>query len=380
MDVYEAVTSRRAVRGFTDEPVSREVLERVLSAAAWAPSGSNVQPWRVYVVTGVPLAQLKKLATERVAAVDDWDEREYVMYPPTMKSPYGERRSAFGKERYSALGIEREDWEARMRAAIANWDCFGAPAALFCYIDRDLGLPQWSDLGMYLQTVMLLLRAERLHSCPQMAWSQVRETVSAILSPPDELMLFCGMSIGYEDPLWTTPAPAGRRSTRRSRSSRINRPLATIKIGPALIEAKPVRSTGTDAVVPMSSQGRGQSLRGRVSECETLRGLISTAQSGSCQVLVLRGEAGVGKTALLEYVSELASGFRCVQVAGVQSDMELAFAGLQQLCAPLMDHVDELPEPQREALNVAFGRGVGPTPDRFLVGLAVLSLMAAAAT
>jgi DNA-binding CsgD family transcriptional regulator len=96
-------------------------------------------------------------------------------------------------------------------------------------------------------------------------------------------------------------------------------------------------------------------------------------------VLVLRGEAGVGKTALLEHVSELASGFRCVHVVGVQSDMELAFAGLQQLCAPLMNHVDELPEPQREALNVAFGRGVGATPDRFLVGLAVLSLMAAAA-
>ncbi len=129
----------------------------------------------------------------------------------------------------------------------------------------------------------------------------------------------------------------------------------------------------------MSSQGRGRSLRGRVSDCETLRGLISTARSGSCQVLVLRGEAGVGKTALLDYVSELASGFRSVHVAGVQSDMELAFAGLQQLCAPLMHHVDELPGPQREALNVAFGRGVGATPDRFLVGLAVLSLIAAAA-
>jgi DNA-binding CsgD family transcriptional regulator len=129
----------------------------------------------------------------------------------------------------------------------------------------------------------------------------------------------------------------------------------------------------------MSSEGRGQRLRGRAGECETLRELISTVQSGSCQVLVLRGEAGVGKTALLEYVSDLASGFRCVQVAGVQSDMELAFAGLQQLCAPLMDHADELPQPQREALNVAFGRGVGPAPDRFLVGLAVLSLMSAAA-
>ncbi|HYZ69830.1 MAG TPA: AAA family ATPase, partial [Mycobacterium sp.] len=129
----------------------------------------------------------------------------------------------------------------------------------------------------------------------------------------------------------------------------------------------------------MSGQGGGQRLRGRARECETLRGLLSTAQSGTSQVLVLRGEAGVGKTALLGYVSDVAAGFRCVQVAGVQSDMELAFAGLQQLCAPLLTHLDELPEPQCEALNVAFGRGVGPTPDRFLVGLAVLSLMAAAA-
>ena len=123
------------------------------------------------------------------------------MYPPELKSPYVERRNQFGKERYSALGIVRDDWEARQRAAIANWDCFGASAALFCYIDRDLGMPQWSDLGMYLQTVMLLLRAEGLHSCPQMAWSQVRKTVAEIVSPPDELMLFCGMSIGYEDPV-----------------------------------------------------------------------------------------------------------------------------------------------------------------------------------
>jgi nitroreductase len=184
MDVYEAVTSRRAVRGFTDQPVSREVLERVLTAAGCAPSGSNIQPWNIYVVTGAPLAELKKLAVERVGVGDPWDEREYVMYPAVMKSPYGDRRAAFGRDRYSALGVAREDTEARMRAAIANWDCFGAPAALFCYIDRDLGLPQWSDLGMYLQTVMLLLRAEGLHSCPQMAWSQVRKTVEDIVSPP----------------------------------------------------------------------------------------------------------------------------------------------------------------------------------------------------
>ena len=92
MDVYEAVTSRRAVRGFTDEPVSREVLERVLSAAAWSPSGSNLQPWNTYVLTGAQLAELKKRAVERVANGDPWDEREYEMYPPALKSPYRERR------------------------------------------------------------------------------------------------------------------------------------------------------------------------------------------------------------------------------------------------------------------------------------------------
>ena len=199
VDAYEAVTSRRAVRGFTDEPVSREVLERALSAAAWSPSGSNIQPWTIYVVTGAPLAELKKRAVERVATGVPWDEREYEMYPPAMKSPYSDRRSAFGKERYSALGIARDDWEARQRAAIANWDCFGAPAALFCYIDRDLGRPQWADVGMYLQTVMLLLRAEGLHSCPQMAWSQTRKSVAEVVAPPADRILFCGMSIGYED-------------------------------------------------------------------------------------------------------------------------------------------------------------------------------------
>ena len=115
MDVYEAVASRRAVRGFTDEPVSREVLERVLSAAAWSPSGSNIQPCNIYVLTGALLAELKTRAVERVAHGEPWDERQYEMYPAALKSPYAERRSAFGKERYSALGIAREDWEARQR-------------------------------------------------------------------------------------------------------------------------------------------------------------------------------------------------------------------------------------------------------------------------
>ncbi|KAA0113696.1 AAA family ATPase [Mycolicibacterium sp. P9-22] len=119
-------------------------------------------------------------------------------------------------------------------------------------------------------------------------------------------------------------------------------------------------------------------LRGRERDRAVLDDLTAQARSGSSQVLVLRGEAGVGKTALLDYVSEQAIGFSSMRLAGVQEDMELAFAGLQQLCMPLMDQLEVLPQPQREALEVAFGHGAGPAPDRFLVGLAVLSLMAAA--
>ena len=199
MDVYEAVKSRRAVRAFTDRPVPREALCRVLSAAAWAPSGSNIQPWHVYVLTGAPLTELKRLAGERVAAGDPWDEREYEMYPAALTSPYRERKSAFGAQRYGALGIAPGNLEASQRAASANWQFFGAPVGLFLYIDRGMGSPQWADVGMYLQTVMLLLRAEGLDSCPQMAWSVYRKTVAKVLSPPKELILFCGMSIGYED-------------------------------------------------------------------------------------------------------------------------------------------------------------------------------------
>ncbi|MBF8186004.1 nitroreductase [Nonomuraea sp. K274] len=199
MDVYEAVMSRRAVRRFTGRRIPREVLQRVLSAAAWAPSASNIQPWHAYVLTGRPLAELKERMGKRLAAGDPWDEPEYENYPAALKSPYHERKFAFGQEHYGALGIAREDLEARQRAAAENWECYGAPAALFCYIDRDMGLPQWSDVGMFLQTVMLLLRAEGLHSCTQMAWSKYHKTVAEILSPPDELLLFCGMSIGFED-------------------------------------------------------------------------------------------------------------------------------------------------------------------------------------
>ncbi|GHH10532.1 nitroreductase [Streptomyces rubradiris] len=200
MDVYDAVATRRAVRKFTSEHVPKEVLTRVLSAASRAPSGANLQPWHTYVLTGKRLEKLKEQAVARAAAGDPGDEPQYEMYPRDLKSPYRERRWAAAEKRYGALGISRDDRAARREAVIANWHCFGAPAALFSYIDQDMGPSQWADVGMYLQTVMLLLRAEGLHSCPQMAWSVYHRTVADIVSPAEPLVLFCGVSVGHADP------------------------------------------------------------------------------------------------------------------------------------------------------------------------------------
>ncbi|MFE8991372.1 nitroreductase [Streptomyces collinus] len=198
MDVYEAVDSRRAVRAFSDKPVSKETLERVLAAAARAPSSGNLQPWHVYVVTGEPLAELKRRATARARAGDPGDDREYSMYPADLASPYLDRFSAAAAQRYAALGIERDDPDRPVKIAALNAEAFGAPVVLFCYLDRTMGPGQWADAGMYLQTVMLLLRAEGLHSCPQVMWTLYRKTVGQMIGVDDRLVLLCGVSAGFE--------------------------------------------------------------------------------------------------------------------------------------------------------------------------------------
>jgi nitroreductase len=198
VDVYEAVDSRRAVRAFSAEPVPKEVLERVLTAATRAPSSGNLQPWHVYVVAGEPLAELKRRATARAHSGDPGDEREFPMYPAELASPHLDRFSAAAAQRYKALGIERNDPDRPRKISALNSEAFGAPIVLFWYLDRTMGPGQWADMGMHLQTVMLLLRAEGLHSCPQVMWTMYRKTVSQIVGADDGLVLVCGVAVGYE--------------------------------------------------------------------------------------------------------------------------------------------------------------------------------------
>jgi nitroreductase len=200
VDVREAVLGRSSVRAFLDRPVERKLLEELLEVARRAPSGGNLQPWRFYVLTGTPLEKLKACVADRMDSGEGADEPEYAVYPPKLWSPYRERRYRNGEQLYAALEIPREKRDARLTQFARNFEFFGAPVGLFCYIDRQMGSPQWSDLGMYLQSLMLLLHGEGLATCPQEAWSSYHRLVGEILEPPAELMLFCGMAIGYPEP------------------------------------------------------------------------------------------------------------------------------------------------------------------------------------
>jgi nitroreductase len=200
MTVYEALASRRSVRDFLATPVSGDVIRRVLEAASRSPSGGNVQPWHIDVVAGPKLDELKALMQRRlqqVAAGDHSEQPEYDIYPKELWAPYRDYRFQLGEAMYAALGIPREDKLRRLQWFARNYQFFGAPLALFCSVDRRMGPPQWSDLGMYLQSVMLLLREEGLDSCPQECWSVYPNTVGSFIGIPAERMLFCGMAIGH---------------------------------------------------------------------------------------------------------------------------------------------------------------------------------------
>ncbi|MRK01689.1 nitroreductase [Aeromicrobium sp. S22] len=199
MNVTEAMVSRRSVRGFLDTPLDRAVIEEVLEIASRAPSGGNLQPWRIVALTGAPLRHLTKRMSERLETGGEPDESLFPIYPAQVSSPYRDYRFRNAEQLYGAVGIPRQDKAARRAWFARNYQFFGAPVGLFCYVDQQMGSAQWSDLGMYLQSVMLLLQERGLGSCAQEAWSAYHRTVAEIVDPPPEWMLFCGLAVGYED-------------------------------------------------------------------------------------------------------------------------------------------------------------------------------------
>ncbi|WP_324739677.1 nitroreductase [Tsuneonella sp. CC-YZS046] len=200
MNVSEAVASRRSIRAFLDKPVEARVLREVLEKAQRAASGGNLQPWHGVILSGEPLERLKA----HIAAVlpegrSAW-EQDYVIYPEALADPYEARRVAVGEAMYGAMGIAREDKRGRLAQFVANFRAFDAPVLMLVHMPRYMGPPQWSDIGMWLQTVMLLLREQGLDSCAQEAWSVYHSRIREVVGLPDDHLFFCGLAIGYRDP------------------------------------------------------------------------------------------------------------------------------------------------------------------------------------
>ncbi|MBA3896585.1 MAG: nitroreductase [Sphingomonadaceae bacterium] len=210
MNVREAIAVRRSVRGFLDTPVDLELVRRLVTEAARAPSGGNLQPWHIDIVAGEAMTRLKTIMLGKLAAGPETPE--YDIYPKELPSPYRDRRFAVGEAMYAGVGIPREDKAARRAWFARNFAFFGASIALFATVDRRMGPPQWSDLGMILQSFMLLAVEQGLATCPQECWAVYPETIRDFLGTPPERMLFCGMAIGYED----ASEPANRLRTDRA--------------------------------------------------------------------------------------------------------------------------------------------------------------------
>lgn len=199
--VDETIDSRRSVRAFLPTPVPRETLEEILRIASRAPSGTNVQPWKVYVLTGNAKDQLSQ---KILTAYNDPEEaqthtEEYPYYPAKWVSPYIDRRRKVGLDLYGLLDIKKGD-AARMHAQHGrNYTFFDAPVGLIFTIDRIMQQGSWFDYGMFVQTIMLAARARGLDTCPQAAFTQFHRIIGEQLNLPENEMVVCGMALGYAD-------------------------------------------------------------------------------------------------------------------------------------------------------------------------------------
>lgn len=204
MPVLEAISGRKSVRGFSPDPVPRETVCAILNAAARAPSDTNTQPWKVYVVEGAAKARV----TQAVIAASNTGKtsQSYNYAPEKWHEPCMSRRRKLGYALYELLGIARDDWEGRKRQRHENFRFFGAPVGLFFTIDDRLNKGGWIDIGIFLSHVMLAARGFGLETCPQAVWPTYGAAVHEALGIPDDETLVCGMSMGHPD--WNARANA----------------------------------------------------------------------------------------------------------------------------------------------------------------------------
>lgn len=198
--VDEAITSRRSIRAFLPQSVAREDIQQILEVAARSPSGSNTQPWKVYVLTG---ARLHALSDAILAAHNTegqgGHEQEYNYYPVKWVAPYLERRRKVGWDLYALLGLGRENKSGMHAQHGRNYAFFDAPVGLIFTIDRVMEQGSWLDYGMFLQSIMVAARGRGLDTCPQAAFTQYHKIIAGQLQLPEDEMLVCGMSLGYGD-------------------------------------------------------------------------------------------------------------------------------------------------------------------------------------
>jgi nitroreductase len=199
LTVHDAITGRQSIRAYLDQPVPRNVLERILATAGRAPSGSNIQPWKVYILEG---AVKDELIGQLVGRHERGDQGKaaYNYYPVNWRQPYIGRRRQTGWGLYGLLGIGRDDKDQMAAQHRQNLTFFGAPVGLIMTIDRDMEIGSWLDTGMFLQSLMIAARAEGLETCAQAAFAPYHDVIQAQLAIPADEMVICGMALGFGDP------------------------------------------------------------------------------------------------------------------------------------------------------------------------------------
>jgi len=199
MNVSNAINSRQSVRAFTDQPVPLATLREILELAGRAPSGGNLQPWKVHAVTGAAKESLIQAIYSRAADSPQGETPDIRMYPQGLEDPWRARRGDCGERMYSVLGIARDDRAARFTQGAKNLSFFGAPVGLFVTMDRSLSESQMMDVGMFIMSILLLARERGLATCPQASWQMWAETIRASLGLGANEMIMAGISMGYAD-------------------------------------------------------------------------------------------------------------------------------------------------------------------------------------